>query len=680
MRANIIRIANLILAVFLALFVAGYCFAWFGDQNKLEMYAEINGVSDGGYFESGSGSADDPFILTNANHLYNLSWLQNVGRLENQHYYFKLNADITVGDLYIAPIGNAEYPFCGEFNGACKKISGLKVTTDKSLLRDEDPAKENEYEFSNSVGLFGKVSEGGVVKNFILVNPSVEVEENAKYSAYSEDACVVGLAIGDDAASTQGNAAISNIGVVGGILSVQREGYTTKNSIVGRTTLTGAEGGSTQGGNTGYFDPEVIYNVLQADTTKQYITEIDSDKLNDSIDYKLFINRTDSNTENYYLSNKVWLTSTNNDASGNFHLGAFSLTSTTSAEDTGSLMAIYNDEEKSLYDSQNNITGQFYSNAYSTDGSIKEVTLQENKEAILSMIVKPGTNTEWGTDIFKYYLRSGGATGSSGENKILGENSRIFGEDGTVKSRVYDEDGTVKYNSLINLQERSIRFNLEKSDVNPSILMVVSTNNNQTSTIDIVKSSHGSYPAVSETYTPDDKIIYSNDSVIDEFESFNELSSPAKYENLIKGKDDNLTVIYHVLTKESQGAYVITFDKSVRVYYMRVVGVSGSEESGEGSLEGIDFITETDSMTVDEADDRVVFSFTPTGTLIQLSGGGSGAAIIIAFERKYADNTYSFTVKYKAESDSPYSVSPTVSSAVELIQSEDIADPFVPIV
>ena len=60
-------------------------FAWFAYIPTLEFGTgsgkiNVGAGSETSYYESGSGdSIDDPYIISNRNHLYNLAWLQYMG-------------------------------------------------------------------------------------------------------------------------------------------------------------------------------------------------------------------------------------------------------------------------------------------------------------------------------------------------------------------------------------------------------------------------------------------------------------------------------------------------------------------------------------------------------------------------------------------------------------------------
>lgn len=142
------------------------------------------------YFQKGSGTLANPFVISRPIHFYNLTRLQNLGVFSSDSYYFSLGYDpdhpndpyasdsatnllfypdnattdktkmINYLDLSQAgnllSIGNEGAPFYGTFNGNGKKIYGLHVKSDP-----ED------------VGVFGYTYSGSVVKNVYFNNLTI---------------------------------------------------------------------------------------------------------------------------------------------------------------------------------------------------------------------------------------------------------------------------------------------------------------------------------------------------------------------------------------------------------------------------------------------------------------------------------------------------------------------------
>ncbi len=284
MKKKSIVIINLIVAILIAAFAIGYAFAWMGKDLRDKNY-KFGGSSASSYFAGGTGTQDDPYTITNKYHVYNLAWLQDTGRFGNDKYYFALDGDVQMDDMWVPPIGTDAEPFIGEFDGRGHTISGLKVTTNRDKLTSCPVVNNAGFQFSRAVGFFGftenKSSEDKTrIQNFILANPLVEVAvTNAPYSTASN--CVAGLAVGHV------SGVVSSIGILATEVSGDAQGteldifvasdglkYSTFNSILGElaegasSTVTGGGhlGGdaSGAGGNFGNtFDISILYSRLE---------------------------------------------------------------------------------------------------------------------------------------------------------------------------------------------------------------------------------------------------------------------------------------------------------------------------------------------------------------------------------------------------------------------------------
>ena len=144
------------------------------------------------YFQKGSGTAEDPFVISRPIHFYNLSRLQNLGVFSSKNYFVlgfdpnhpedvhgvnngtdltfykdnssnELVSDHTL-DMSkiealtdaISSIGDEQAPFYGDFNGHGLAIKGLKINS-----KPED------------VGVFGYTAPGSTVHDFYLIDPVV---------------------------------------------------------------------------------------------------------------------------------------------------------------------------------------------------------------------------------------------------------------------------------------------------------------------------------------------------------------------------------------------------------------------------------------------------------------------------------------------------------------------------
>ena len=106
-------------------------------------------------FSGGSGTADDPWKISNGSELAYLASLVNSNGSATYNQYYILTADIDLGGREWTGIGNqnnAAKAFKGKFDGNGKVITGFAIEEE----RDYRP------------GLFGKLDAGAVVKNLTV--------------------------------------------------------------------------------------------------------------------------------------------------------------------------------------------------------------------------------------------------------------------------------------------------------------------------------------------------------------------------------------------------------------------------------------------------------------------------------------------------------------------------------
>ena len=218
--------------------------AWFMTSIKIN---QINGTgyTDAAYFAYGTGTAEDPFGITDTRHLNNLAWLQYNGNFDSDHFYFELANDINAdgSEFVIPPIGTESHPFKGVFDGQGYTISNIKVTNDSS----EFSKKPHNISYSQSdaevVGFFGVVgnledeaydSQVNSLHNVTLDNLTVESKTQNTLIGLAAgyiNADMSGVKVGTSKIKTQGQAA--------------KTAYTDKLSdygLVGYTTKTGSSG------------------------------------------------------------------------------------------------------------------------------------------------------------------------------------------------------------------------------------------------------------------------------------------------------------------------------------------------------------------------------------------------------------------------------------------------------
>lgn len=210
----------LLLFTFALLVSASY--AWLTNFINVHLENDFQGSSVASYFAEGEGTEAKPYVINKPRHLYNLAWLQNqeppvftnntyfkvCDNLENQNP-IKLNMAGAIGGSMTAttggaipPIGTNTTPFKGHFDGCGSTISNLWVSTQKDDWK-EQPHGDNEYN-STHVGLFGAISDGAIIENFVL--DTVEVKSHFD--------ATIGIVCGYVGAN------ISKVGVYNGILNI----------------------------------------------------------------------------------------------------------------------------------------------------------------------------------------------------------------------------------------------------------------------------------------------------------------------------------------------------------------------------------------------------------------------------------------------------------------------------
>ena len=158
------KIIPCIISCVLAVGLACGSYAWYSSSVKFEFNKNFSGTTDVAYFAGGDGSIDNPYIINNRYHIYNLAWLQylgyfnlgspvNNGRAQN---YFKITANINMEGLAIPPIGTEKYKFIGNIEGGGYAVSNLVVSNDINSLTVR-PSTINSVDDCSIVGFFGVI-------------------------------------------------------------------------------------------------------------------------------------------------------------------------------------------------------------------------------------------------------------------------------------------------------------------------------------------------------------------------------------------------------------------------------------------------------------------------------------------------------------------------------------------
>lgn len=177
---------------------------WF--DNRINSPVElIEGQSTSAYFYDGKGTEDNPYIITNRRHLYNLAWLQYIGQFNKSNesrvitpVYFKVAttdpvsgatttdtkyitpADIACSGLVLPPIGTSQYPFVGIFDGNNSIIRNYTITDSTSDMTNIPNEIKNNYNYIED----SKLKHCSIIGTFGVVGlPDEKVKAVDNYNA-----------------------------------------------------------------------------------------------------------------------------------------------------------------------------------------------------------------------------------------------------------------------------------------------------------------------------------------------------------------------------------------------------------------------------------------------------------------------------------------------------------------
>ncbi len=274
--------------------VAAGSVAWFNVVNNIEK--NVSGSALRNYFHCGSGTEDDPFVITRPVHYYNLVNLQNeLDGFAEAGYYFQLGYDLDGDDspevysydddgLYqdaysdtlnmaaysaIPPCGNSENPFLGKFYGQGLTISGLNVS---STYTNESGT----VEYYNDIGIFGYFGSTGYCENTYFESPTIDMTgadpsatSTSDHSHTHTDNIYVGYLAGHTKyAGNFQNVYVNNcdtVGTASNAVSINNYGYFGYVEYTGDGLGIGSGTGSALSDGNDYsftMDPEAMYNAL----------------------------------------------------------------------------------------------------------------------------------------------------------------------------------------------------------------------------------------------------------------------------------------------------------------------------------------------------------------------------------------------------------------------------------
>lgn len=149
--------------------------SWFDNKINIDNI-HIDGNCDAAPFESGDGSENKPYVISNPRHLYNLAWLQYLGTFNKKNennddfekrYHFELKNDIDVSNTpykVLPPIGTDSEPFVGYFDGKSYTVKGLTISNSFSDYRSSHPyyVSQDNFTAPKIIGFFGTIGDDSI--------------------------------------------------------------------------------------------------------------------------------------------------------------------------------------------------------------------------------------------------------------------------------------------------------------------------------------------------------------------------------------------------------------------------------------------------------------------------------------------------------------------------------------
>ncbi len=320
MKRLIYIMLNLI-ATFAILVTTSY--AWYTNYYGIHVSDSDKLSSNANYFASGDGTEASPYVITEARHLYNLAWLQDLGYFDadkdsdpntagNQKFYFELGNNIDMSQLSkngvqspIPSIGIDYHPFIGNFNGNGHTINNLRIDTDfdnsnyikpdKIVLNQHTETITNNTILTSYVGLFGHIGPVGditqeieeKVSNFYIDNSIIKSTVN----------CVAGIIAGFVNTNVEEvGVHYSSIQLASGITNINGQTNISNYTLIGDYNIedlswddkpTGTDDGLSYGGN---FDVKRLMQRLAlikdnkaSDTPSSYLPNVDTGSSNPTV-------------------------------------------------------------------------------------------------------------------------------------------------------------------------------------------------------------------------------------------------------------------------------------------------------------------------------------------------------------------------------------------------------------
>lgn len=201
------------------------------DEGNITLSDEIfiNDVIDDSIFESGKGTAEEPYMLKTADQLR--AFASSLSEhIDYTGVFIELISDIDVSGMEWTPIGDSDYVFNGSFDGKGHTVTGMTVGSADTAKKLEDGR--------NYIGFFSVLGTNAVVKNVKLTDVLINVSYNS--SAYA--------------------------GGIAAVMNSEGEGYKgaiiDSCSVKGKITLTSDKGNNFVGGIASCVYKSAIINCM----------------------------------------------------------------------------------------------------------------------------------------------------------------------------------------------------------------------------------------------------------------------------------------------------------------------------------------------------------------------------------------------------------------------------------
>ncbi|MCR5308584.1 MAG: hypothetical protein K6E21_00540 [Bacilli bacterium] len=300
---------------------------WFAKMNSIDDL-QIGGSVLSQYFDSGTGTEEDPFVITRPKHWENLVWLHNnvsnfyqaitdenvePGQQNDQGYYFQVGKQVNnQGEYYVydygndgllnpnnssmnsrtlnlkglgslIPIGCDTKPFLGVINGHGITVSGFDVVgfedANYNLQHDSGEAGFND------IGIFGYIGNDSAVQNVYFNDFTIHLAYADAYRSNNNQLHNEGF----HATNQNGSSDICYVGYIAGHMHYSSS---VNQVYINNCTI---DGGTTATSGFGYFGVVENQNGETKPTPLSEITEIktagDANNFGGSLDFESVFER-----------------------------------------------------------------------------------------------------------------------------------------------------------------------------------------------------------------------------------------------------------------------------------------------------------------------------------------------------------------------------------------------------